>query len=341
MAVKDNFATQAQFEVEDITNRSLGQLAHQIHIPARTLVVFNGLSIGSAMRLIETDLRKNEELVDLTTHQNIPVEVLSEQENFLQVRFRASDLPPVGYKCFQIRAGSNSPAARAAVETNPVIENEYYRITVDAQSGAIQSIFDKQLQRELVDSTSPYRFGQYLYVTGGDPNHNDLTRMIHPFEALPIAKLVIHPATNGKYLGAQKTAWGYSIKLRSSDVNTPEIGLEILLYDNQKKIEFRYNVQKTYTNEKEAVYFAFPAAVTSPEFEYATQQGWVNPSHDLLKGASLEWFSIQKWMAVYDSHLAVGIVRRSTRRSQASETLIAENGLASFDRKPPPSFLMR
>ena len=306
LAVKDNFATQGRFEVEDITNRSLGQLAQQIHIPARTLVVFNTLN-WKRDALVETDLRKNEELVDLTTHQNIPVEVLSEQENFLRVRFQASDLPPVGYKCFQIRAGSNSPAARAAVETNPVIENEYYRITVDAQSGSIQSIFDKQLQRELVDSTSPYRFGQYLYVTGGNPNHDDLTRMIHPFEALPIAKLEIHPATNGKYLGTQKTAWGYSIKLRSSDVNTPEVGLEILLYDNQKKIEFRYNVQKTYTNEKEAVYFAFPAAVTSPEFEYATQQGWVNPEHDLLKGASLEWFSIQKWMAVYDSHLAVGI----------------------------------
>ena len=57
--------------------------------------------------------------------------------------------------------------------SNPVIENKYYRITIDAQSGAIQSIFDKELQRELVDTASPYRFGQYLYVTGGDPKGKD------------------------------------------------------------------------------------------------------------------------------------------------------------------------
>jgi hypothetical protein len=56
------------------------------------------------------------------------------------------------------------------------------------------------------------------------------------------------------------------------------------------------------------VYFAFPTAVQSPQFAYATQQGWVDPAHDLLKGASLEWFNIQKWMAVHDSGMTVGIV---------------------------------
>ena len=96
--------------------------------------------------------------------------------------------------------------------------------------------------------------------------------------------------------------------MRSSDVNTPEIGLEILLFDNEKKMGFRYTVEKSYTTAKEGVYFAFPAAVESPTFEYATQQGWVNPSRDMLKGASLEWFSVQKWMAVHNSNLTLGIV---------------------------------
>jgi hypothetical protein len=73
-------------------------------------------------------------------------------------------------------------------------------------------------------------------------------------------------------------------------------------------MEFRFMVDKSYTSAKEAVYFAFPAAVESPTFEYATQQGWVDPSRDMLKGASLEWFSVQKWMAVHNSNLAVDIV---------------------------------
>ena len=155
----------------------------------------------------------------------------------------------------------------------PVVENKYYRITVDPETGAVESIFDKQLDRELVDHHSPYKFGQYLYVTGGDPKGDGLTRMIHPFQALPIAELTIHPATGGKYLGAETTPWGHSIKLHSSDVNTPAIDLEILLYDDQKRIDFDYSVQKSYTTAKEGVYFAFPTAVQSPEFAYAHTAG--------------------------------------------------------------------
>lgn len=41
---------------------------------------------------------------------------------------------------------------------------------------------------------------------------------------------------------------------------------------------------------------------------YATQQQWVDPAHELMKGGSLEWFNIQQWMAVRDANLAVGIV---------------------------------
>jgi len=307
LAVKDNFATQAHLELDDLTNRAMYQLVNKISVGPSTLVVFNGLN-WKRDALIQADFRRNQEVVDLTTNKVIPLDVMWTKENFVHARFLAPDLPPVGYRCFRIRAASDVVALTSQQNMNPVIENRFYRITVDPESGAVRSIFDKELNREVADATSPYRFGQYLYVTGGNPNHNDLTRMIHPYDALPVAELTIHPATKGEYLGTKRTPWGYSIKLRSSDVNTPEVALEILLFDNEKKIEFHYTVQKDYTTEKEGVYFAFPAAVNSPEFAYATQQGWVDPARDMLKGASLEWFSVQKWMAVHDSGMTVGIV---------------------------------
>ncbi len=306
LAVKDNYATQAHFELEDLTNRSLYQLANKINVPSNTLIVFNGLN-WKRSALIEADFRKNQELIDLTTDKQIPLETMWEKQNFVHARFLAPDLPPVGYKCFQIRSASAATSS-TQVEMNPVVENRFYRITVDPESGAVRSIFDKELNREVTDTGSPYRFGQYLYVTGGDPKGDGQTRMIHPNRSLPVAELTIHPATDGKYLGVQKTPWGYSIKLSSSDVNTPEIGTEILLFNDEKKIEFRYTVHKDYTTAKEGVYVAFPTAVASPDFAYATQQGWVDPARDMLKGASLEWFSIQKWMAVHDANMTVGIV---------------------------------
>ena len=301
--VKDNYAVQAKYELDDLIQRTLSELANQIHVPAGTFVVFNALS-WKRSALIEADMPENSELFDMTTGEIVPVEILFKKNNFMHVRFLASDLPPVGYKCFKIQPAAASNSTEQQVDKNPVIENAYYRITVDPKTGAIQSIVDKQLQRELVDERSPYKFGQYLYVTGGDGQ----TRIVYSREENPLAQLTIHPASKGEYLGSTRTPWGTSIRLSSSDVNTPRIDLEVLLFSDRKRIEFRYKVQKQYTPAKEGVYFAFPIAVSPPQFGYATQQGWVDPAKDLLKGGSLEWFTVQHWMEASDSSMAVGIV---------------------------------
>jgi hypothetical protein len=35
------------------------------------------------------------------------------------------------------------------------LENRYYRLVLDAESGAVKSIFDKELEKELVNTSSP------------------------------------------------------------------------------------------------------------------------------------------------------------------------------------------
>ena len=302
LRVKDDRAERASLEIQNVMNRSLDQLANEIHVPADTLVVFNSLN-WKRDAVLETDLPLHSKLTDLTTHADVPLQVLSSKQDFLHVRFVAKDLPAVGYKCFQIAKSAAAPT-QAKAAGDEIVENQFYRIKVDPSSGSLASIYDKQLQHELVDTESPYKYGQYVYVTGGDGD----TRMINPFPALPPGKLTIHPATDGKYAGVTKTPWGESIRLTSSTVNTPKIETEVLLFNDQKKIEFRYHIDKQYTTTKEGVYIAFPVATAKPEFTYATQQDWINPAHDLMKGASLEWFNVQGWMAAHDNNAAVGIV---------------------------------
>ena len=302
LRVKDGRADRASLEIEDVMNRSLSQLADQIHVPANTLVVFNSLN-WRRDALVETDLFENPKLTDLTTGQDVPLQVLYTKEGFLHVRFMAKDLPLVGYKCFRIDYGKQPPP-KSPVSNGSIIENSFYKITLAESNGAIASIYDKQLRRELVDPNSPYRFGQYLYAAGGDGNSG----LINPFSSLPPAQLNIQGASNGKLERVEHQPWGTSIWLTSSAANTPGITTEILLFDHDKKIEFRYRLHKNYTNSKEGVYFAFPVALSNPSFSYAPQQGWLDPARDLMKGGSLEWFSIQHWMAAYDSNAAVGIV---------------------------------
>jgi alpha-mannosidase len=91
-------------------------------------------------------------------------------------------------------------------------------------------------------------------------------------------------------------------------VNTRSVELELLLFDSEKKIELNYIVDKQYTEQKEGIYIAFPIDVDRPQFAYEIQQGWINPSANLMKGGNAEWFTVQHWMAAHDRGLAVAIV---------------------------------
>jgi alpha-mannosidase len=266
--------------------------------------VFNSLS-WQRDAVGEADLFDHAKLKDLATGENVPFEVLWAKQGFLHVRFLAKDLPAVGYKCYAISYHETDPVAPPAPELkhDTVVENSFYRITLDPASGAAASIFDKELNREIVDNKSPYKFDQYLYVTGGDGN----TQIMRPISTWPKAQLTVHPAAEGELAGVTRIPFGQSIRLRSRALNTPEVETEILLFDNAKKIEFINRVTKESVTAKEAAYFAFPVAARSPQFAYATQQEWIDPARDLMKGASLEWFSVQKWMASRDRALTVGI----------------------------------
>ncbi|MCL5005572.1 MAG: hypothetical protein M1404_03485 [Acidobacteria bacterium] len=75
-------------------------------------------------------------------------------------------------QCYRIiKKEASDPFAKAdtALPISDVIENKFYRVKVDPESGAIKSIYDKELQRELVDTASPCRLNQHVYVPGDGP----------------------------------------------------------------------------------------------------------------------------------------------------------------------------
>ena len=91
-------------------------------------------------------------------------------------------------------------------------------------------------------------------------------------------------------------------------MHTPSVRGEILLCDAEKKIEFVNHITKEFIRDKEAVYFAFPVASAKPSFSYEIQNGWVDPSKDMLAGAGLEWFSMGHWVKASAGDAEVAIV---------------------------------
>lgn len=310
LATKDQYVAESRQAAVALGRQSLSQIASQIHMPSSSLLVFNSLS-WLRSGLVELDLDRDKIVTEYPGKTPVPFEILSEAGGYRHVRFLAKDVPAMGFKCYSLesRHGVNEvsgPAAeRPADATDAVMENAFYRVEAEASTGAVKSIFDKQLNRELVDGSSPHRFDQYLYVEGGGKQPSQIVYMRR---SLPLAELKITPSSSGRILGLKKTAFGQVLTLEARGLHAPSVRTEILLYDTEKKIEFVNDITKEPVREKEAVYFAFPVAAPKPSFQYEIQNGWVDPGKDMLKGAGLEWFSVGHWVKASGSNWEVAIV---------------------------------
>ncbi len=299
LRIKDSRAETASALRDHILRSSMASLADSIAAGVGSVIVFNPLN-WQRDGVVSMDLDKGLEIVDRATDQPVAISVLHEGNDFRRVEFVAKEVPPVGYKVYYLRA-TEKPVPAAETTNTTTLESSYYRVELDPSTGAVRSIYDKQLQKELVDQKSPYRFGQYLYVTGGDKEPNSILqyRVVSPKP-----ELQIHAAEHGRLLSVERAPYGGVARIESSTENTPKIVSEIRLFEHDKKIEFVENVTKQEALTKEAVYFAFPFAMSHPQFQYEIQNGVVDPSKDMYPGAGHEWISVQHWVSVQQDGLS-------------------------------------
>ena len=301
--IKEMYAINARQIIDYVARNSMADLADAIPAGRGSLIVFNTLN-WKRSALVAFDLQKGREIVDPATGAVVPVEVVSESADLHRVRFMATDVPAFGYKVYELAPSKRTlPAAETKLTTT--LESRYYRVELDPGSGAVRSIYDKQLRRELVNQQSIYRFGQYLYVSGGDQRPNTLlqyrTVLLEP-------ELRVEGAHGGHLISVERTPYGWLARMESSDTNTPAIATEIRLFENEKKIEFIEDIDKKAVRTREAVYFAFPFAMDHPQFQYEIQTGVVDPAKNMYPGAGHEWFSVQHWVSVGEDRLSATVL---------------------------------
>jgi alpha-mannosidase len=301
LAVKDSYAIRAQASVDSLACAGLATLSNSISAGTNSLIVFNTLNWPRS-GLVEFDLEKKQELADPSSGSPIPLQLVRQLPDVNHVRFEAENIPALGYKVYQLRA-STGAMAQAAPGRDATLESPYYRVELDPASGAVRSIYDKELHRELVDQGSDYRFGQYLYVTDTDPAQNQSKTWY-----LKKLDLQVHPAGNGKIISVTRMPYGWEAKMESTAVSTPTIATTLRLFEHQKKIELVEDVDKDAVSAKEGVYFAFPFAIDHPRFQYEIQTTAMDPARDMYPGAGHEWFSVQHWVSAQADGVSASVL---------------------------------
>lgn len=150
-AYRENYIDNAYLGTEELLQRSMFQLTKPMEsLSGFGLVVFNPLSQSrNEIITVEFSALENADysVVDISTG-----ETLNSFYNGNTFSFYAKDLPGLGYKKFRfVGTGKESPEEET-IENN-FIENEFFKIEINKQTGDVKSIYDKKLSRDITNST--------------------------------------------------------------------------------------------------------------------------------------------------------------------------------------------
>jgi alpha-mannosidase len=225
-------------------------------------------------------------LIDRRTGREEPFQLLDERTAL----FLARGIPSLGYAVYSV--SSDKPAAPGAPTTSlsgESLENDFYRVIIDPNTGGLKSVYDKESKRELVDGSAPYSLNQYVYENpeGGRKAVDDMTKRA-VFRRLSPTAAKITPGLNGPVAA--------SLKVRTEAPGCRELESEIVLYDDLRRIDIVNRLHKEDTRLPEAVYFAFPFKKEGGKFIFEIADGMMRPEVDQLPRTVRDWHTVQDWV---------------------------------------------
>jgi len=201
------------------------------------------------------------------------------------LRFIAKDIPACGYKTYRFVPREDPPKFAGGLSASATaIENQYYRVEVDEDSGAVRSIFDKEAGRELIDANAPHAFGDVIVRT---PFNDEESR-----------------TTCSKPGAGLRGPVCVSLERTASVHGHPAIRQTVMLYDGLKQVEFAARILKDSTPLLD-VHMAFPFLVPDPRFRYEGALSVMEPIKDYLPGSFSDNIAVQNWVKVAGDDLSV------------------------------------
>ena len=199
------------------------------------------------------------------------------------------DVPPLGYKILRIET-SDQPRVKESPDADSLtLENEFYKLALDADKGAIKSLVDKETGQELVDQTAAWGLGQCIYETM--PNRRNLKPEV--FTRTSVRNVTVTSGASGPIWKSLQIAAGMDGCATNNGVRA-----EIRLYDTEKRIELRYAIRKLPIASPESVYVALPFQSLNSKMLYEAQGGCVTPGDDQIPGSSSDWQTLQSFIAI-------------------------------------------
>jgi len=287
---KSDWINRAYDTAETESSRALKSLAAQVTSDGLAVLVFNP-TLQPRTGRVEVELPESASAFHVirTPEGSLTAGVVHGGK----LNFVTSEIPSMGYARFELLKGEGAVVTKLPSREPPVLENSFYRVTF-AADGSITAIFDKQLQRELVDAKAPYRCNQLVYSR--DSNKTFVTPSAALFEV-------------------EKSALETTVTVTLDDAATgAEIVQRVTLPAHEKQIDIDNRLNhvidladgKRYNSFG---YYAFPFDVPHGEFRVGLNGCSADALKDQTGHGTDTYHAARDWSYVGNGEFGVSLVQ--------------------------------
>ena len=208
----------------------------------------------------------------------------------------AADVPALGYLTLaeSERAGNPPRDDGTALEA----QAGRFHVVLDPATGAIRSLTGG----DGIDRVRPATWSglnQLVYVTGGlhSALWTDASRdFLHTPAALTVSQAELVSARRERLPGI-----GARLVIERRLAGTSAVTSIVTLYEELPWVDLENRIVKPATLEKEALYVAFPFALTQPVVEVEVPLGRLTVERDQQRGSCRDWYCHTHWVWLHDA----------------------------------------
>jgi len=207
-------------------------------------------------------------------------------------------VPALGFTTYRIEV-EDAPRPPLPTYRGNVLENAFYRMSIDPATGTVASLVDKQTGIELVDDRSEWGMLAFIHETLGDRHQLEAFRL-NRFDRTTLDGVSLTPGVDGPI-------WRSLVVTGSSPACSGDeaVRYEIRLFNVAKRIEFHFSCRKKGGTDPEGLYVAFPFGLRDGEFAYEAQGALVVPGVDQLPGSASDWHTVQNFLRLRNDAIQV------------------------------------
>ena len=309
----------AKTEAEHILNDNLNNLTAKIKTNSNKgipLVVFNSMN-GQRNDPVSIEVKFDESeafYIELKDEKDLITDIQLSDIIYnpngsikkAQLHFIAESVPSIGYKTYYLKTKKDADSKKLKEFSNEV-ENHYYKLKF--ADGGLSSIFDKELNTELINSEK-FVAGEIFTMHSEGNGAGEFTDIQQPdmqgFDKTGNYKTNWEIEENGEVF----TIYKYRQKLRNTVVEQ-----RIKLYHHQKRIDFETALLNWEGELYREFRMAIPLNMSDGQVAYEVPFGVVEVGKDELEGAAGERYKtdckdfhprgIENWISSSNSEFGV------------------------------------